>query len=395
MNWTLGVTLVTLIPGANARAQQGMIGGMQLAGTDGQAVQDASAREATQRGELAESILDLRESAARRTFDASYRAGLKTDLMTLSVAQLESLRSAGGEGNIRELLGQDVVPNVLGETGKDLVFTPVTPCRIIDTRLSAGGILNAGAAQAFKAAGVSTDLSGQGGSATGCGIPTGATALSVNFGATQSAGPGNLRAYAWASPAPTAPNAAVLNFGNLAPSGLVTIAGGALVPICNPAATTCTFDVYLQVFNSATHVVADVTGYFSKASSKVTVLTYSGSSSLAGSFTYALYRTIGTFTKTSASTGITTIWNPTINTNGTPGSTFCQYQVRIDSAPPASANGFPGIVNYGAHQFASLQNYWTGLSAGSHTVSIWLRSNATSCGDNNGNFDQYLYVIEE
>jgi len=36
-----------------------------------------------------------------------------------------------------------------------------------------------------------------------------------------------------------------------------------------------------------------------------------------------------------------------------------------------------------------------GLTAGLHTVSIWVRGNATSCGANYGDFDQYVYVIEE
>jgi hypothetical protein len=155
----------------------------------------------------------------------------------------------------------EAITNTLGDSGQDLAFTPVAPCRVLDTRSSVGGILNPGAPQAFFVTGATSDLSSQGGSASGCGIPTGATAVAVNFGATQSAGPGNLRAYAW-SPSATAPSAAVVNYGNLAPAGLVTVPNGSIVPICDPGTITCTFDVFLEVFANATHVVADVTGYF-------------------------------------------------------------------------------------------------------------------------------------
>ena len=127
----------------------------------------------------------------------------------------------------------------------------------------------------------------------------------------------------------------------------------------------------------------------------VTVLNYNNSDSSTVTFTYALFRTIGEFTKVEAATAITTVWNAHINTVGTVGTSFCHYQLRIDGNAPKSLSGYPGAVNYGDHQAVSLQNYWTGLSTGLHTVSIWVRGNATSCGANYGDFDQYVYVIEE
>src|SRR5258706_3819739 len=70
-------------------------------------------------------------------------------------------------------------PLNLGDSQADLVYTPVTPCRIIDTRL-AGGPIAGGTTRSFRVTG--TDLSAQGGSATGCGIPSGpATAAVINF----------------------------------------------------------------------------------------------------------------------------------------------------------------------------------------------------------------------
>src|SRR5258706_13239493 len=78
-------------------------------------------------------------------------------------------------------------PLNLGDSQADLVYPPVTPCRIIDTRL-AGGPIAGGTTRSFRVTG--TDLSAQGGSATGCGIPSGpATAAVINFVAVNPRGP--------------------------------------------------------------------------------------------------------------------------------------------------------------------------------------------------------------
>src|SRR5256885_16998335 len=69
-------------------------------------------------------------------------------------------------------------PDVLGDSAADLSYTPVTPCRILDTRI-VGGPIAAGGQRNFLVTG--TNLSSQGGSATGCGVPTAGTAAVINF----------------------------------------------------------------------------------------------------------------------------------------------------------------------------------------------------------------------
>jgi len=92
-------------------------------------------------------------------------------------------------------------PSDVGDSQADLVYTPVTPCRIIDTRL-AGGPIAGGTTRDFRVTG--TDLSAQGGSATGCGIPSGpATAAVINFVAVTPAGPGDLRITPFGTPMTT------------------------------------------------------------------------------------------------------------------------------------------------------------------------------------------------
>src|SRR5688572_7076738 len=53
------------------------------------------------------------------------------------------------------------------------VFVPLNPCRAVDTR-EAGGALAALEERDFLISGATTDYSGQGGEATGCGLPAGA-----------------------------------------------------------------------------------------------------------------------------------------------------------------------------------------------------------------------------
>jgi len=57
-------------------------------------------------------------------------------------------------------------PRALGDTAADLVYTPVTPCRILDTRL-AGGPLAADTPRSFSV--TAANLGFQGGNASGCG----------------------------------------------------------------------------------------------------------------------------------------------------------------------------------------------------------------------------------
>jgi Chaperone of endosialidase len=71
----------------------------------------------------------------------------------------------------------------LGELNQDLVYTPITPCRVFDTRVPntpfVSNGLTSGATQTFDMDG--TNLGPQGGSATGCTIPTAARAVVLAF----------------------------------------------------------------------------------------------------------------------------------------------------------------------------------------------------------------------
>jgi hypothetical protein len=177
---------------------------------------------------------------------------------SLSDQQVEALVSSSSGG---EAL-QNITAQALGDAESDLLFVPVTPCRIIDTRLAGGRIApGVGGVRHFEVAGT-VGFEAQGGQAGGCGIPLAAgmtplaTAAVINFVAVGPLGPGHLRAWEFGQ---TPPNASIINYTNV--SGL-NIANGVIVPIAGLASIDK--DLSIDANTSATFIVADVTGYFTR-----------------------------------------------------------------------------------------------------------------------------------
>ncbi len=108
--------------------------------------------------------------------------------------------------------------------------------------------------------------------------------------------------------------------------------------------------------------------------------------------TYELFRTVGVFTKQSAATVIELNWVSHFTKVSTLADDFCDFQLRIDDAQDASAGG--RIIMYGLESAASSNTYFTGLTAGAHTVSIYVRGAAISCEENRGNFTGTVFVKE-
>ena len=212
-----------------------------------EAVEDNEAvRLAAVKAARAEAIL-AREEGRGRPFDPAFRAGIKARLADASDAELDAVEKRG-HGLLPE-------PQTLGDASADLVYTPIAPCRIIDTRL-AGGTLAAGSPRSFYAAG-SFGFAGQGGNPAGCGLPLGpATAAVINFVAVNPGGAGNLRAWAYGG---TTPNASIVNYAAVG----MNIANAVVVPLCDAGPSSCVpADIVVQADVSPAHLVADVTGYF-------------------------------------------------------------------------------------------------------------------------------------
>ena len=133
----------------------------------------------------------------------------------------------------------------------DLLFTPVTPCRIVDTR-NAGGMIGAYSGRDFYVYGSAATISAQGGNAAGCPTPLGEPlAAHINMVAVNPTGKGNLQAF----PKGAGPGAGMtVNYNtidtNLANAGTVKTSSG----------TGTDITVYSGV--SSAHTVIDVLGYY-------------------------------------------------------------------------------------------------------------------------------------
>jgi len=131
---------------------------------------------------------------------------------------------------------------------------------------------------------------------------------------------------------------------------------------------------------------------------RVTRLHYDGTNTDSTVTTnYEQLRAVGSFTKAFANSRIELTWIGHATVNGT----FCEHQLRIDGAKDTGststsfepASGGSAIV-YSAEAPISVSAIFGGLTAGTHTVSIWLRGGATSCTLNTGNFGQTVLVRE-
>ena len=150
------------------------------------------------------------------------------------------------EAEIQELYQEDF---------KELLYTAVTPCRIVDTRNTSEGIIDASTQRDFRVFGSGATISAQGGNAAGCSSPLGEPlAAHINMVAVNPTGKGNLQAFPMG--AGTGAGLSV-NYNtidtNLANAGTVrTIIG------TGP-------DITVASNFSSAHTVIDVLGYYYSA----------------------------------------------------------------------------------------------------------------------------------
>ena len=141
----------------------------------------------------------------------------------------------------------------LGSFDKDLTYTPVTPCRIVDTRNSGAlsGILAAGSTRSFNGPG-GNSFASQGGTASDCNLLTkpGISALVINFTVVSPSTGGYMTAFASDV---TLPLAATLNFN----AG--DIKGNNATLKINQNPMSFAFNIFTT---SQLHLVADVVGYY-------------------------------------------------------------------------------------------------------------------------------------
>ena len=162
------------------------------------------------------------------------------------------LIEAAERSSYDQTIDDPIIPRVIGSNTGDLVFTPLVPCRILDTRSGSG--VFAGPIDDFTTMSIQTnisDFSAQGGISGPCGMPTetDASAIVIIITAVEPPNTGHLRVFPFSAPFP---NASVVNFV----PGQDT-ANNTIVPQC----IGCDNDISIFVATEA-DVVVDVIGYF-------------------------------------------------------------------------------------------------------------------------------------
>lgn len=137
-----------------------------------------------------------------------------------------------------------------------LAFTPVEPCRILDTRNTTAGAMRAGDFLSLSTNG--DTFINQGGFDRPCGLPAefdgDASAVAYNITTTGSAGTGWLEIFAYDYGQNVKPNSSIINYA----SGLNIANSSVIGQTQDP-----TEEMELTIWAHAdTHVIVDVIGYY-------------------------------------------------------------------------------------------------------------------------------------
>lgn len=190
---------------------------------------------------------NLREALSRTTFEGAM-AALDGVGRRLSDDRVSAVLAALPPGPIDAR--RTAIAKALGDTTRDLVYTPITPCRIVDTRNTPLGAIPANGSRSFVAAGV-TDYLQQGGTNGSCGMALEApTALALNVTVVLPTIAGYTTVFPYGTARPTTASV------NYAAGAIVNNAIVAAVP--TPVAS---FDFTVYSYAQA-HYVVDLVGYF-------------------------------------------------------------------------------------------------------------------------------------
>jgi hypothetical protein len=148
----------------------------------------------------------------------------------------------------REAAKPRVATKELGDVTADLTYTPINPCRILDTRATPVGPLAPNVARTFD--GYSTNFATQGGTASSCGIPNGVAALAMNVYAVNPTNLGFIKV--WPANG-TEPDVSTVNYQ----VGITAIATGTLVPV-----DVASSNRFTAKSPATVDFIADVVGYF-------------------------------------------------------------------------------------------------------------------------------------
>jgi hypothetical protein len=201
-------------------------------------------------------LLKFADAAAARGHDAYWEKGRRL-LSKRGASELLALSALADYETFYKVAFQGYHLNQLGQITGDLVYFPVAPCRLYDSRIAtAVGLVGPMAPNTTRNISVNDSLAGQGGNAAGCdaGLNNDPPALAITLTAISPTGPGNLRTFPAGDPVPLAATL-VYNTGLLTSTGTVT-----------PSCTSCGLELSIRNQGSgSTDVAVDVMGYFQAA----------------------------------------------------------------------------------------------------------------------------------
>ncbi len=134
------------------------------------------------------------------------------------------------------------------DTAVESKFTPITPCRVADTR-KGGGAIAAAATRTFQITGT-TGFTAQGGTSTGCGIPAAATSVSMTVIATGETWHGYITIYPNGAAKPLATALSYATADTRSSNTNATLGTNGQIRAYNGAS------------KGSTHLVLDITGYY-------------------------------------------------------------------------------------------------------------------------------------
>lgn len=223
---------------------------------------------AAERAQLVSAIVRRWSGYVRHSYGTEPRVWAQSMAGTFAAADPMNLRRAERmgtyEGMVSLLVGQrttdasiinqlaksdPVTAASLGSPANDLVYTMISPCRIVDTRI-AGGVIAGNATRDLHSHNAGGNFAPQGGLSTGdCGIPESPSAVVMNVTVVGPGSPGFLTIFPYNTPRPTASS--------------VNYVGGSVVGNEVIVRQTLGQEFDFSIFSLAeTHVVVDVSGYF-------------------------------------------------------------------------------------------------------------------------------------
>ena len=280
-------------------------------------------------------------------------------------------------------------------SGERPIYLPIEPCRLADTRPA----FNVGPRATPLGAAETYDIDGWG-TVGNCTLPNDTAGLALNVTAVDPSAPTFLTLFPEGTTLPLAshlnptpgqpptPNAVNVDLSSSGEFSIYNLAGNVHIAI----------DV-VGIYDDHNHddryyTETEVDAALALVTTNVSRLNYSGSTS-ATPGNFEKLRDVGDFTKVSGDTGVKLTWQSHVDMSA---GVSCTWQIRVNDLNGVGGSAFTGtqaVTNSSNREALSVVDIFSGLAAGTHTVSIWVRgAGSPTCRDNGGNFERSVLVEE-